>query len=78
MARGMSTYRHCLIPMFVSDDSSNQPGIGWNRRHSPSLLCRVPEDCPQEVVDLINQCRHPEPAQRPSATDVVAILKRLQ
>ena len=27
----MCTYRYSLISMFVSDDSSNEPGIGWNR-----------------------------------------------
>jgi len=36
-------------------------------------LCRVPEECPQEVSDLISWCRK-EPNKRPSALEVFEAL----
>ena len=36
--------------------------------------CRVPEDCPQAVADLIAACMHEDPPQRPSAEAIIATL----
>lgn len=42
----------------------------------PGLLGRrVPEECPQEVADLIKQCLDVDPEKRPSAE---ACIRRLQ
>ncbi len=38
------------------------------------MLHRVPQECPQAVADLVAQGMDPEPAKRPSARDVVALL----
>ena len=38
------------------------------------VLRRVPEECPQAIADLVAQCMEPEPAVRPSARDLVALL----
>jgi serine/threonine protein kinase len=40
------------------------------------LLRRVPGDCDQEVVDLLNTCLSPDPASRPRATDLMCFLAR--
>lgn len=39
-------------------------------------MCRVPEECPQEIANLIQQCKAVDPKQRPSARDVFEVLKR--
>lgn len=33
--------------------------------------CRVPEECPQEVADVIASCLDENPSNRPSARDIV-------
>lgn len=38
---------------------------------------RVPEDCPAEVADLYERCTAEDPAQRPTAREVVEQLTRL-
>ena len=46
MVGDMCTCRCDLQSMFVSDDTSNQPGIGWNRCILPSsLVCLGPCMC---------------------------------
>jgi hypothetical protein len=39
------------------------------------LSYRVPEECPQEVAELLLSCRLPEPANRPSAARIVSVLR---
>ena len=41
---------------------------------SSILVCRVPQECPQEVKDIVTHCRASEPASRPSARQVFARL----
>jgi hypothetical protein len=36
----------------------------------------VPEECPQEIADLIQQCKLVEPKQRPSAKEVFEVLRK--
>lgn len=43
----------------------------------PSCACSVPEECPQEVVELYLRCLSSTPAERPRAADIVDILLRL-
>lgn len=33
--------------------------------------CRVPEECPQEVADVIANCLDENPSNRPSARDII-------
>ncbi len=40
-------------------------------------LLRVPEECPQEVADLFEECTRPDPAGRPTAGDLVRRLTAL-
>ena len=39
-------------------------------------VCRVPEECPLEIANLIQQCKLVDPKQRPSAREVFEVLKR--
>ena len=43
--------------------------------HLAAASCRVPEECPQEVADLIAACRNNSPAPRPTAQQVLAVLQ---
>lgn len=36
--------------------------------------CRVPDECPLAIADLITRCMDSKPGNRPSAKDVVFIL----
>ena len=38
-------------------------------------MCRVPEECPQEIADLVQQCKAVDPRQRPSARQAFDIIK---
>ena len=38
-------------------------------------LPRTPDDCPAEVVDLIDACLNPNPAARPTAAQVLERLR---
>lgn len=38
--------------------------------------CRVPEECPQEIADLIQRCKLVDPKQRPSAKEVFEVLRQ--
>ena len=49
----------------------------WGKGSSNVLLCRVPEECPSEVEDLIDRCLASEPADRPSAVELVKMLTQL-
>jgi hypothetical protein len=40
-----------------------------------ALPCRVPDECPQEIADLLASCLLPEPADRPSAAQIVVALR---
>lgn len=40
--------------------------------------CRVPEECPQEVADVIATCLGENPSNRPSARDIVDQLGTLR
>jgi hypothetical protein len=56
-----------------------QPSCRQPRNERPPAClpgpCRVPEDCPQHVADLIDTCFSDQPALRPSADQVVAALQ---
>ena len=43
------------------------------QRHS--MVCRVPEECPQSLCDLIARCMLEDPALRPSAKELHDALK---
>lgn len=40
-------------------------------------MYRIPEQCSQEVWDLIDQCLKPNPDDRPNAQDIVDLLREL-
>ena len=42
----------------------------------PATLCRVPEDCPQAVMELIDACLALEPDARPTAALCVEVLEQ--
>lgn len=35
----------------------------------------MPEECPQEIADLIQRCKLVDPKQRPSAKEVFEVLR---
>eukprot|EP00884_Botryococcus_braunii_P009492 jgi/Botrbrau1/18544/Bobra.0824s0002.1 len=37
--------------------------------------CRVPEECSQEVADLVNRCWSPKKEERPTATDLMRFME---
>ena len=39
-----------------------------------NIHCRVPEECPQEVADLIKACMSVDADDRPSSADVYEML----
>ena len=39
-------------------------------------FCRVPEDCPAAIRDLVYQCLDREPSARPNASELVLLLSR--
>lgn len=39
--------------------------------------CRVPEECPPEVAELIDDCLQPDPKARPTAKEVVKRIQRI-
>ena len=40
----------------------------------PPLRCRSPEDCPPEVLALVQRCLAASPADRPTAAEAVRVL----
>eukprot|EP00890_Picochlorum_soloecismus_P000733 jgi/Picsp_1/1660/NSC_05134-R1_kinase-like protein len=38
-------------------------------------LVRIPDECPQEVSDLIDQCSDVNPSNRPTAVEALRILQ---
>lgn len=42
------------------------------------LSCRVPEECPQEVADVIASCLDENPTNRPTARQIVDQLGALR
>ena len=40
-------------------------------------MCRVPEEAPQEVEELLDHCTHEEPASRPTMLEVLQRLEAL-
>ncbi len=57
-----------------SSSKSCSSGL-WHSMRWNFACCRVPDECPEEVADLISDCMATEPGARPSAEDVV---RRLQ
>lgn len=49
---------------------------GMHVSHSAGLACRVPEECPQEVAELIDHCCASETKERPTALEVMRIVGR--
>ena len=41
--------------------------MGWGR-------CRVPEECPKDIADLIRQCWQLDPATRPTAREIIRVI----
>ena len=42
------------------------------------LLCRVPQEAPQEVAELVEHCTKLEPTERPNMQEVLDVLQRLE
>ena len=42
---------------------------------SCAALCRVPEECPEEVDAIINACRRLDPNERPTALEVCSVIE---
>ena len=38
-------------------------------------MCRVPEECPEEVEAVINNCRRLDPNERPTALEVCSVIE---
>ena len=69
VAQVLSHDRYCLISMFVSKDSSNYPGIGWNRSTSSSSSSHDSK-CPREG-ELFQRSKAPDSlSQKTTATGV--------
>lgn len=47
-----------------------------NTKRPEQYRCRVPEECPQAVADLVAQCMDADPTARPSAKEVVSLLSQ--
>lgn len=58
-------------------DSMPCPGPSVIPCRSFHNRCRVPEECPQEVADLIAACMASAPEQRPTAEGIIAALTPL-
>ena len=60
--------------------SKSLKGLGIDHWiHEPRMLSdRVPEECPEEVLVLIDACLSEDPAQRPSAVEVFQRLNALR
>lgn len=44
----------------------------------PDTLCRrVPEECPQEIADLIDSCLLTDPKLRPTAQEALDVLAKV-
>lgn len=39
-------------------------------------LCRVPDECPEEIASLIKDCLSPDPEARPSSTVIFHVLQQ--
>ena len=39
-----------------------------------SEMCRVPEHCPQAILDVMNSCQQELPESRPTAAEIIAII----
>lgn len=39
-----------------------------------SGVCRVPEHCPQAILDIMNRCQQELPEKRPTAAEIIAII----
>lgn len=39
------------------------------------LVCRVPEECPEEVGSVINACRRLDANERPTALEVCSLIE---
>jgi hypothetical protein len=42
---------------------------------SCAALCRVPEECPEEVDAIINACRRLDATERPTALEVCSVIE---
>jgi len=60
--------RHSLLALHTCKFSSQVT--------RPVPPCRVPEDCPQHIADLISACMRYIPAQRPTTQQVVEALSQ--
>jgi hypothetical protein len=50
-----------------------QPALTAHTPPSP-LRCRAPEDCPREVLALVQRCLAASPSERPTAAEAVRVL----
>ena len=39
-------------------------------------ICRVPEQCPADIAQLVRDCMNFEPSQRPTAQEIIDRLQR--
>jgi hypothetical protein len=46
-------------------------------KKSDGMQAKVPEECPREVLDLIQRCLQPIAGDRPTAAEIVTCLKNL-
>ena len=78
-ARGMwvaaasSTRLHAPCSSRAADRQPSPLPCLARRPASPSL-CSVPDECPEEMLDILRRCLHPDPGLRPTAAELVQLL----
>ena len=49
----------------------------WSKKKAGKMPCRVPNDCPEELEDLMRQCCAVRPGARPTMAEVADCLERI-
>lgn len=50
--------------------------VCWRRRHGVGVLCRVPDEAPQDIVDLMERCMQMDPEVRPDAAECIEVVSK--
>lgn len=57
------------------NDRVHRANKQWDHSRTMRRVCRVPEDCPQEVAALVARCMAQEPKNRPTAHEIITALR---